>query len=114
MKRLDGRNQGQLVDWNQSTLYAHFLSIKPGESMTHQFKVGSEVKERDGRQRMFIIGFGQVENDKREHAFCEWRDADGVMRSQQYPVESLVPAVNRGPPGGPLAAARRGSGSRDS
>jgi hypothetical protein len=41
-----------------------------------------------------LSAFGEI--DGRPHARCEWRDEKGVTRSQQFPVDELALAVDRG------------------
>jgi hypothetical protein len=72
--------------------------------MRTRIEVGTAVVHNRGTQRMTVKGLGEIEG--REHAWCEWRDKDGTPKSQQFPVEELALAVDRGPPGGPWAAAR--------
>jgi uncharacterized protein YodC (DUF2158 family) len=74
--------------------------------MANRLKVGTEVKHGRGTQRMIITGYDG------EYACCEWIDKDGVKHSKRYLTEELVLAVDRGLPGGKLAAARRGPAPR--
>jgi hypothetical protein len=71
--------------------------------MASRLNVGTEVKR--GTKRMKIVGLGDI--DGREHAWCEWIDADGLRHSQQYPIGDLELAVDHGPSGGPWGSARK-------
>jgi hypothetical protein len=70
--------------------------------MASKIEVGSEVVRNRGTQRMRVLGFREI--DRGQHARCEWRDENGVTRSQQFPVGELALAVDRGPVGDPWAA----------
>jgi hypothetical protein len=70
--------------------------------MASKIEVGSEVVRNRDTQRMRVLGFGEI--DGRHHAWCERQDERGVKRSQQFPVDELALAVDRGPVGDPWAA----------
>jgi hypothetical protein len=70
--------------------------------MASKIEVGSDVVRNRGTQRMRVVGFGEM--DGRQHAWCEWQDGKGVTRSQQFPVDDLALAVDRGPVRDPWAA----------
>jgi uncharacterized protein YodC (DUF2158 family) len=70
--------------------------------MASKIEVGSEVVWNRGTQRMRVLGYGEI--DGRQHAWCEWPDEKGVKRSQQFPVDELAMAVDRGRVGDPWAA----------
>jgi hypothetical protein len=67
--------------------------------MASKIEVGSEVVRNRGTQRMRVLGFGEIAG--RQYASCEWCDEKNVARSQQFPVNELALAVDRG---GPWAA----------
>jgi hypothetical protein len=62
--------------------------------MASKIEVGSKVVENRGTQTMRVLGFGEI--DGRQHAWCEWCDEKNVARSQQFPVDALALAVDRG------------------
>jgi hypothetical protein len=51
-------------------------------------------------------------DEDRERALCQWHDTAGARKTQQFAVDELALAFDRGPPGGKLAATRRGQAAR--
>jgi uncharacterized protein YodC (DUF2158 family) len=71
--------------------------------MPTQLKPGDEVVRRGGRLRMVILAI----DEDRQRALCQWHETDGATKTQQFAVDELALAVDRGPPGGKFVAARR-------
>jgi uncharacterized protein YodC (DUF2158 family) len=76
--------------------------------MPTQLKPGDEVVRRGASLRMVILAI----DEDRASALCQWHDTAGGRKTQQFAVDELVLAVDRGPLGGKLAAARRGPAAR--
>jgi uncharacterized protein YodC (DUF2158 family) len=86
--------------------------LERAKTMTSRFKIGDEVMLKAGGQKMTVIGVGDLKGVP--HVWCAWHTKDGNEKTNPYPEDALMlvsdkrpPTVNRGPPGGKTAAARR-------
>lgn len=76
------------------------------------FKIGDTVMLRGGTQKSTVTRV--ADKNGIPHVWHDWHNKDGEIKAACHPAEALMlaadkkpPVVNRGPPGGRLAAARR-------
>jgi hypothetical protein len=72
--------------------------------------VGDTVMLKGGNQRSTVTKVEET-NDGVRYVTHEWHNTEGELQMACHPADALMkapPEVNRGPPGGTRAAARRG------
>jgi uncharacterized protein YodC (DUF2158 family) len=77
------------------------------------FKIGNVVVLKSGSSEMTVTNTGN--HNGVPHVWCTWRNKDGKDEVGFYPADAVMlatdkepPVVNRDPPGGSWAGARRG------